>query len=136
MISGIQGLSYPVRLSKLNLPTLVYRRNRGDAILACKLMRANTLPSLFPTVGTNSRTRARHLKLVKQSTISRVCTQFLSSLSTVRTNYLMVQLLLNPLMFSNKSKMISGPPESVNSIGMLQNMEQQLVTNKFCIQLK
>jgi hypothetical protein len=77
--AGMQELSYPVRLSKLNLPTLVYRRNRGDAILTFKLLRANILPALFPTVGTNSRTRGHQLKLVKQSTTSRVCTQFFST---------------------------------------------------------
>jgi hypothetical protein len=63
-------LSYPVRLSKLNLSTLVYRRNRGDAILAFKLLRANILSALSPIVSTNSRTRGHQLKLVEQSTTS------------------------------------------------------------------
>ena len=57
VIYGMWELSYPVILSKLNLPTLVYRRNEGDVILAYKLLRANALPALFPTAGTNSRTR-------------------------------------------------------------------------------
>ena len=56
VISGMWELSYPARLSKLNLPTLVYWIYRGDAILAYKLMSANTLPALFPSVGPNSRT--------------------------------------------------------------------------------
>ena len=40
-------------LSKPNLPTLVYKKNRGNVILAYKVLRANTLLVLFPTVGTN-----------------------------------------------------------------------------------
>jgi hypothetical protein len=79
VISGMQELSYPVRLSNLNLPTLVYRRSRGDAILAFKLLRANILPALIPTVSTNSRIRHHQLKLVKQSTTSRVHSQFFST---------------------------------------------------------
>ena len=49
VISGMQELSYPVRLSKLNLPTfvLVYRKNRGDTILPNKLLRNSILPALF-----------------------------------------------------------------------------------------
>ena len=39
-------------------------------------MRANTLPALISTVGPNSRNKDHHLKLFKQSTISRVYTQF------------------------------------------------------------
>jgi hypothetical protein len=60
----MQELSYPVRLSKLNLPTLVYMINRGDAILDYKLLRAKTLPSLFPAVGTNSSNSLTLLKLL------------------------------------------------------------------------
>ena len=71
MISGMQELSYPEKLLKLNLSTLVYRRNRRDEI-----MKANTLPALFSTVSLNSIARGHHLKLVKQSTIPRACTQF------------------------------------------------------------
>jgi len=56
LISGMWELSYPTRLPKLNLSTLVYRRNRGDVILTYNLTRANTLPALFPSVGPNSRT--------------------------------------------------------------------------------
>ena len=46
----------PVRLAKLKLSTLVCRRDRGDVILTCKFMRANTLPALFCNVGSNLRT--------------------------------------------------------------------------------
>ena len=32
LVDGFQNLSYSERLQKLNLPTLVYRRLRGDLI--------------------------------------------------------------------------------------------------------
>ena len=64
----MQECFYTERLANLKLPTLVYRKNRVDAILAYKLMMANALPSLFPTAGPNLRTRSYQRKLVKQST--------------------------------------------------------------------
>jgi hypothetical protein len=41
-------------------------------------MRSNTLPALFSSVGQSSRTRGHDLKLVMQSTLSRVFTHFFS----------------------------------------------------------
>ena len=79
VISGLQELSYPARIAKLKLPTLVYWRNRGGPILTYKLFWANTLTALFSIVGPNSRTRGHQLKHVKQSSLSRVHAQFFSS---------------------------------------------------------
>jgi hypothetical protein len=75
----MREFSYPARLAKLRLPTLVHKKNRCDAILIYKLMRANMPPVLFPTVGPSSRTRGYQLKLVKQPILSRVHAQFFSS---------------------------------------------------------
>ena len=72
VISCMWELSHPSRIAKLKHPTVVYRRNRGDVILTSKL---GTLAALFPTVGPNLRTRGHQLKLVKQLTLSRVCSQ-------------------------------------------------------------
>ena len=38
MIPGFYNLSYPERLKKLNLPTLAYRRTRGDMIEVYKML--------------------------------------------------------------------------------------------------
>jgi len=38
MVPGLAKLSYTNRLMKLDLPTLVYRRNRGDAIEVYKYL--------------------------------------------------------------------------------------------------
>ena len=38
MIQGMGNLKYPERLRQLDLPTLAYRRNRGDMIVTYKLL--------------------------------------------------------------------------------------------------
>ena len=40
-VAGLSELSYPARLKKLNMPTLAYRRVRGDMIQTFKLLREN-----------------------------------------------------------------------------------------------
>ena len=37
MIQGMKNFKYPERLRQLELPTLAYRRNRGDAIVTGRL---------------------------------------------------------------------------------------------------
>ena len=68
----MRELSYPAILAKLKLLKLVYMRNRGDTVLTYKLIQTNILPALFPIVGPNPITIVYELKLVKQSTMSRV----------------------------------------------------------------
>ena len=43
---GMKNLSYPERLKKLGLPTLAYRRIRGDKIEVYKLLRDATTERL------------------------------------------------------------------------------------------
>ena len=116
----MQELSYPARPAKLKLPTLVYRRNRGDEILTYRLMMANTLPVLFSTVIPNSRTRGHQSKLVKQPTYSKAvlnsCNQQSSALGI---NSLKNLLLLNLWTFLNKDWVLFGPLESKNTTGKL-----------------
>ena len=38
MIQGMKNFKYPERLRQLELPTLAYRRNRGDMIVTYKLL--------------------------------------------------------------------------------------------------
>jgi len=38
LVPGLRDLNYPDRLTKLNLPTLVYRRLRGDMIEMFKMV--------------------------------------------------------------------------------------------------
>ena len=48
MVPGLSRLSYPERLERLKLPTLTYRRTRGDMIQVYKLMSGGYDDSLPP----------------------------------------------------------------------------------------
>ena len=68
-VPGLSDLSYPERLRKLNLPTLAYRRVRGDMIQAYRLMNDidgydKSLPSLLQMSNTGLRGHSK--KLYKQ----------------------------------------------------------------------
>ena len=67
-ITGLRSLEYPDRLRKLNLPSLVYRRKRGDMIECYKLTHhihdPLTTKSLFQ-LDTDSNTRTNSYKLKK-----------------------------------------------------------------------
>jgi hypothetical protein len=67
IVPELKGLSYPERLRALNLPTLVYRRRRGDMIEVFKILRGmeNIDSSKFFTIATYGSTRGHELKLFK-----------------------------------------------------------------------
>jgi len=69
MLPGFKDLSYPERLRKIGLPTLAYRRQRGDAIETYKIVRGvydeDAAPELPPHVNRNSTTRGHQYKLQK-----------------------------------------------------------------------
>ena len=64
MVSGLHELPYPTRLCKLKLPTLLYRRRWGDAILVHKLINTKTVPGLLPLGSQDSCTRG-HNKVIQ-----------------------------------------------------------------------
>ena len=69
LVPGLSQLSYPERLKKLKLPTLAYRRARGDMIQVYKLLTENkdgydkSLPSLFTYSNTGLRGHSKKLFL-------------------------------------------------------------------------
>ena len=67
LVPNIKHLSYKDRLTALKLPTLEYRRKRGDMILTYKILKdhVDTNPSLFFKMNNSSRTRGHELKLFK-----------------------------------------------------------------------
>jgi len=68
-LTGMKDLSYDERLRKLNLPTLVYRRCRGDMIEAYKMLNNkydSDLPPILQRAPTNRGTRGHSLKLNHQ----------------------------------------------------------------------
>ena len=72
-IPALKGMSYQERLRRIHLPTLRYRRLRGDIVEAYKLLHNvydPTLPSLLSPVK-DSTTRGHKLKLPKPEPISK-----------------------------------------------------------------
>src|SRR5208282_235088 len=83
MVPGLAKFSYEERLRRMDLPTLVYRRARGDAIEVFKYMnkiyKVNG-PELLPLHETTSgvRTRGHALKLWKRECRSQLRSNFFS----------------------------------------------------------
>ena len=66
MVLGMDNKSYELRLKELNLPTLIYRRARGDLIQVYKyLHNLNPLPADMLVLAKESVTRGHSLKLRK-----------------------------------------------------------------------
>ena len=64
MIHTIKDLSYEERLEYLKLPSLKYRRIRGDLIQVYKLFKTNNYQKFF-TLSTIDNTRGHNLKVYK-----------------------------------------------------------------------
>ena len=80
MIHGLSGYSYEDRLMLLDLPSLVYRRYRGDAIEVYKYLRCVykvDSSSLLPLT-TETRTRGHGFKLLKRHCRSQLRSNFFS----------------------------------------------------------
>ena len=67
MIPTLKNMSYEDRLKKLKLPTLTYRRHRGDQIETYKILhqKLDINPNVFFNRNTTSRTRGHSLKIEK-----------------------------------------------------------------------
>ena len=66
MIDGFKDLPYNTRLSRIKLPTLVYRRIRGDMINVFKYLHSSYLVNQnFLIKANDTTTRWNTLKLVK-----------------------------------------------------------------------
>ena len=66
LVPDLKNLPYPERLKALELPTLTYRRLRGDLIEVYKVFnRYSTSPDDLFTLHANNRTRGHRLKLQK-----------------------------------------------------------------------
>ena len=80
MIPTLRNLPYPDRLRKLKLPTLSFRRLRGDAIETYKIIRGkyDVDPALFFTITEDQRTRGHAWKVTKKSSRSNVRQHVLS----------------------------------------------------------
>ena len=106
-IDGLSGLSYQERLNVLKLPSLEFRRIRGDLIEVYKILNegydvstTNTLLKL----DTNSITRSNEFKLVKDRVYSRNFQWFFTNrvinMWNKLPNYIVTSETLN--MFKNR----------------------------------
>ena len=69
MIPGLKDLTYPERLSKLKLPSLAYRRHRGDLIEVFKIVNEKYDPEVcadFFKFSKTSMTRGHSKKIFKE----------------------------------------------------------------------
>jgi hypothetical protein len=66
MICGLTNMEYPQRLQVLNIPTLLFRRHRGDMIEIYKyLHHLQENPGNILELDNNNRTRGHSFKLMK-----------------------------------------------------------------------
>ena len=74
MVSSLRHLPYEKRLRALQLPSLYYRRKRGDMIFTYQVLNGavDGIPSDFFTLATDSTTRGHPFKLLKWSAKCRV----------------------------------------------------------------
>ncbi len=74
---GFETLSYEERLRRLDLPTMVYRRKRGEMIQVYKFLhKIWDIDEVFLTPAIDNRTRGHSLKLFKQRATSNVRSHF------------------------------------------------------------
>ena len=95
-IKGLRKLSYPDRLSKLKLPSLEYRRLRGDLIEVYKILHKIydplTTHSLL-TLDLNLKTRTNSLKLKKKRTNFQPYQSFFTNRVTTNWNRLSKEIV-------------------------------------------
>ena len=60
LVDGLSHLEYPERLKRINLPTLLYRRRRGDMIEVFKHLNTYDSATLSPTFKVRDRPSRQH----------------------------------------------------------------------------
>ena len=80
MVPELANLPYSERLQQLKLPTLVYRRHRGDMLQAFKILRReyHLDEGLFFKTPTDGRTRGHSYKVFKERAVSSLRRNFFS----------------------------------------------------------
>ena len=66
-IPGFYDLTYPERLKKLKLPTLAYRRTRGDMIQVYKMLNGGYDTSLESLLKINDKSKTNYWRIQKNS---------------------------------------------------------------------
>ena len=96
-VIGMKGETYENRLLKLNLPSLEYRRARGDMIETYKILHKlydpNTTKSLF-SVNVSTGTRGHPLKLTKNACETNLFRNFFSNRIINNWNNLPMEIVM------------------------------------------
>ena len=105
-VPGLHSLSYPERLRKLGLPTLEFRRLRGDLIETFKIVQGiyNITATDFFTFA-NSNTRGHSKKIVKPSTNSTIRTNSFSFRTISHWNSLPEDIICAPTLNTFKNRL-------------------------------
>ena len=88
MVKGLKQMPYKERLRHLKLPTLAYRRKRGDMIMTHKIISKNVLPRLLTPPPEHSVTRGHSKKIFKQCSLVQERSHFFSQQVTNLWNLL------------------------------------------------
>ena len=100
MVPGLRDLNYPDRLKILNLPTLVYRRLRGDMIEMFKIMSGAYDEQVMPAVATAEecfyQTRGHSYKLLRNHNKTRLRQYYFRKRITCSWNSLLDKVVEAP----------------------------------------
>ena len=107
LIPELQGKPYPERLRLLELPSLYYRRRRGDMIRTFQILHSelDLQPEYFFSPAQHSRTRGHQMKLNKELARSRVRRHSFSVRVVNDWNALPSNVILAPSLNQFKSRL-------------------------------
>ncbi|KAI8489077.1 hypothetical protein Bbelb_333010 [Branchiostoma belcheri] len=103
-VPGLQDLSYTERLKKLKLPTLVYRRLRGDMINVYKYTHGMYNTACLLPITTEKRTRGHHLKIKRTQAKTNMRLHFFTNRTASWWNELPGEVVMAPSVNSFKKR--------------------------------
>ena len=111
MVTTIKHFSCPERLRRLGLPSLYYRRRRGDMVTnipaAAEGWQLAVPPEIFLTRNVSAQTRGNKVKLVKPKvmlTYADLCTEMLSASGSSTTGTLLNTVVMQYAQSINQFK--------------------------------
>ena len=106
LVPELSHLPYQERLKKLKLPSLVYRRKRGDMLMVYRVLTGLTETSpMFQPSTTGQRTRGHHLKLRKPTAVKEVRRHHLGVRAVNEWNGLPEEVVSAPSLNALKSRL-------------------------------
>ena len=107
MIDGLRNVSYQDRLKILKLPSLLYRRRRGNIIQIFKILKdyVGIDKDKFFQIREGSRTRGHDYKIFKEHAVRLPRRNFLSQKSTKDWNSLSQEVVNAPSINAFKNKL-------------------------------